>query len=147
MARSKKSAKQQKATHAPDAKPWPFPSEISLEIFQSLDQPKQTDYAAKRAYQTALCDFCLICRSTLPPARALLLRSPLFDAQKKSTLQQKQKVLDAIARMGSVEDGIAYIARSFTYLNYPSAKQSRLSRISVLEQVLDITSLSTLDII
>lgn len=124
------------------AVPWRLPSEITLLIFELLPRPLQSDQVEHSNYQTRLSELCLICKATLPPARALLLRCITFDFLKKDSHISRKNLLAGLGRMGSRESGIAYAADSFWYINYPASSARRASRMSVLQSILDITSLS-----
>lgn len=126
--------------------PWRLPSELTLHIFELLPRPQQSDQAEYRKHQTYLSRLCLLCKATLPAARALLLRAPLFDYKQKDSHNSRKKLLAALDRMGSRESGIAYVADSFSYINYPFNTVKKASRTSVLQSILDITSLSSVSV-
>lgn len=127
-------------------KMWSLPFEITLLIFEELDRPPVKDVNAYKTYQSDIAQLCLICKSTVSPARSILLKSPAFDYQRHNNHRARVCLLDAMEAAEKGDLGESRLTRSFTYVNYPSAPDTRLSRTSLLESIIDTTRLTCLSI-
>lgn len=121
-----------------------LPVELQVAVFleySSLFRPSTRNIEDLAAFQAELASFCLICKSTLSAARAVLLRWPVFRYQYGTA---KDSLVKAFRLEGAKRKLSTQVMNSFTGIHWPTGIVDKNESRELLEGILRHTCLTSL---